>query len=560
LCVTVALAVLGLVRGWSDAGGWHLDWFQGYTDALNTWRVSKSIVFVLLLMPLLRRATWLDRALAHRRFAAGMAAGALVVALAVVSERAAYPGLLDISAHYRTTAWFWEMHVGGAAIDAYVVLCTPFVAWTVWASRRWWQWLLAAAFSLLWAYVCLTTFSRGAVGGIAVGLLVAGALLPASAARWRSLARWLGFVVGVALLLALALEGAGYAAAGLVLLALAAALWLHWRTRGRAELRALALGLLGLGLVFEAIVMIGPDSFMRARISGNLLDYESRRVHWARGVGLLSGADAWLWGLGAGRLPENYDARAPRGEFSGTANLASEAPGSAAVRIAGPRTRARLGGLFGLTQRVPLHPQYTLRLDARSAGAMLMAKVCESHLLYDRNCQAAWVTVPPSDAGQWVDLMVPLDGPALDAGDWFAPRQGVLTLAVVDAGTSAEIDNVVLAAPDGSPLLRNGDFSAGLAHWLPAAQVFFVPWHIDNLYLELLVERGVAGLSLFLLLAGWAAWRLAQRSVAGDDVLPWLAASLIGVLALGLVSSVFDVPRVALLLGWIVASGLLRYK
>ena len=136
----------------------------------------------------------------------------------------------------------------------------------------------------------------------------------------------------------------------------------------------------------------------------------------------------------------------------------------------------------------------------------------------------------------------------------------LVTNAVVHAGTSAEIDSVALAAPDGSPLLRNGDFSTGLAHWLPAAQVFFVPWHIDNLYLELLIERGVAGLSLFLLLAGRAAWRLAQRGGAGDDVLPWLAASLAGVLALGLVSSVFDVPRVALLLVWIVASGLLRSK
>ena len=47
-----------------------------------------------------------------------------------------------------------------------------------------------------------------------------------------------------------------------------------------------------------------------------------------------------------------------------------------------------------------------------------------------------------------------------------------------------------LAGTDGRPLLRNGDFDRGLAHWLPAAQSYFVPWHIDSLALESLIERG----------------------------------------------------------------------
>ncbi len=115
----------------------------------------------------------------------------------------------------------------------------------------------------------------------------------------------------------------------------------------------------------------------------------------------------------------------------------------------------------------------------------------------------------------------------------------------------------MLSAPDGSPLLRNGDFSAGLAHWLPAAQVFFVPWHIDNLYLEMLIERGVAGLVLF---GCWRAGRTGDWRAArvADDMVPWLAASLCGVLALGLVSSVLDVPRVAMLVALTGAGAALR--
>jgi len=55
--------------------------------------------------------------------------------LAVLLERAAYPGLLDFSTSYRATATFWEMHVGGAASDACLALATPFAAWALWSAR-----------------------------------------------------------------------------------------------------------------------------------------------------------------------------------------------------------------------------------------------------------------------------------------------------------------------------------------------------------------------------------------------------------------------------------------
>ena len=55
--------------------------------------------------------------------------------LLVLGERAAYPGLLDFSQPYRTTAAFWEMHVGGGAIDAYLALATPFAVWALISAR-----------------------------------------------------------------------------------------------------------------------------------------------------------------------------------------------------------------------------------------------------------------------------------------------------------------------------------------------------------------------------------------------------------------------------------------
>jgi hypothetical protein len=321
---------------------------------------------------------------------------------------------------------------------------------------------------------------------------------------------------------------------------------LWWGWWGGAQIprprRALALSLLALALVFEAVVLVGPDSFMRLRVAGSSLDYEGRSTHWRRGVGLLTDRDAWLWGLGLGRLPAHYDRYATRGEFPGTVSWRAD-EASSSVLIAGPRTRSQLVGLFGLNQRVAVHPAYRLRLDMRSNGATVWAGVCELHLLYNGNCQATAITVPAD--GQWHTVEATLEGPPLDAGEPFAPRLAVLNLSVISVATSAEIDNVVLETADGRPLARNGGFSDGLAQWLPSAQGYYVPWHIDNLYLELLIERGLAGLFLALALLLACAHAAARCAHRGDAPAAFIAASLAGLCVLGLVSSVLDVPRLA---------------
>jgi hypothetical protein len=35
------------------------------------------------------------------------------------------PGLTNFASDYRTSALFWEMHVGGAALDAWLMLSFP---------------------------------------------------------------------------------------------------------------------------------------------------------------------------------------------------------------------------------------------------------------------------------------------------------------------------------------------------------------------------------------------------------------------------------------------------
>jgi len=123
------VGLLGLVRGLLDAGTVSMHWFDGYADAANSLRVFKSLGFALLLSPLLQHDLQHDAARAARWLAAGMVAGLGLVASAALWERAAFPGVFDFSTHYRSVALFWEMHVGGAALDAYLALSSPFAVW-----------------------------------------------------------------------------------------------------------------------------------------------------------------------------------------------------------------------------------------------------------------------------------------------------------------------------------------------------------------------------------------------------------------------------------------------
>lgn len=552
-----ALTLFGLMRGVADAGTWQFGWYQGYIEPLNSFRVAKSLLWALLLWPLLRAALQADRAAALNRMGLGMLLGMAAMALGALWERAAFPGLLNIASPYRTVALFWEMHVGGAAIDAYLVLATPFAAWALWAAHTRAVWIGAALFALVWAYVALTTFSRGAYLGIAVAMLVLGLLLPlARRSRWATLARSAALLAGAALLLALVLDEWGHEATAVTMVGLASLAWLRWRHGAQRRQRRLAASLLALALIFEAVLMFGPDSFMGRRAANSAADYESRTAHWARGLALLDGPMDWLLGLGLGRLPAHYGRAAPGGEFPGSVEWRAEH-----VQLSGPRSRAELGVRFGLTQRVPVQSRYRMTMHVRTdRSAQVLVRVCESHLLYVGACQWARFSVMPSEDRAWTTLDLALRGPALSNGPVWAPRQAVLTLSVINPGGGVELDKLRLLSPRGIDLLANGDFTDGLAHWLPAAQSYFLPWHIDNLVLEVLIERGLIGAGTILGLALYALRQLLKQADSGDPMAPFFAAALGGVGVMGLLSSVFDVPRVALLALMLAAIGLGPYS
>lgn len=155
-----AALTVSMQRGVADAGGLVWGWWQGYHEPLNALRLAKSFVLAMLLLPLWLRAHRQEPQRATRHLLIGMAGMAATVALAVLSERLAHTGLLNFSSDYRASGLFWEMHVGGAALDAALALTMPFALAAFVQARRAPAFIACALVLALGAYASLVTFSR----------------------------------------------------------------------------------------------------------------------------------------------------------------------------------------------------------------------------------------------------------------------------------------------------------------------------------------------------------------------------------------------------------------
>jgi uncharacterized integral membrane protein len=270
----LALSTLwALQRGVADAGGLSWGWWQGYREPLNSVRLAKPLFEVLLLLPLWRYASQHDERSARDALVHGIVLLLMGVAAVVWWERLAFTGLLDFATDYRATGPFWEMHVGGAALDAALAIAVPVAVAALVATQMRGLWGVMAAVTLgLALYAALVTFSRIVYGAVPLGLLVwwvlqwrqGSALLPGlqsatlgdASSRVAASAWWLLWLLGFAGLAWLTFPTSGYR--GLLALAGTVALLLPLVPLLRplpAATRVLGLGLGVLGAAAVALVM-----------------------------------------------------------------------------------------------------------------------------------------------------------------------------------------------------------------------------------------------------------------------------------------------------------------
>ena len=506
------LLLIGVWRGLDDARAatpWAAMladlWAQGvygdYDLPGNTLRVAKSMVWGLVLMPVLYRYGQA----APLRLARGMVFGLFWVCAAVVWERGIYVGALDFSDQTRITAWFWEMHVGGGAIDVYLALALPFAWWAAWTAPHGWRWCAAGALMLLSIYAVLMTYSRGVYLSVALALIALAAL----AHRYR-------------------------------LVAPDRSVW-HRR----------AMACLAVVLVAEVLGVLVGGTFMPDRLGRSNKDLYHRVEHWQRGVDLLKTPSQWLLGLGVGRLPAHYSTQTPEGGLPGQVRWVRSAEGRTQAWLSGPAWPGVKGEL-ALTQRVALAPggAYRVRLRGQvQAPARLLVQLCEQHLLYAFECQeqTGLVLASSDAAGGWLELQ--LHGPDFaSTGIRSAWREGVLSIAVRGARTPVRLDAVELIDPQGLQILKNPTFAQGPRYWGRIAHANFLPWHTDNLYLELLIERGLLGLAALAALAACALVMAAQGVAHQKPLALIVGISLAAALLIGVVISVIEIPRVSTML------------
>lgn len=660
----VLFGLLAVSYSLSAARGFlpYLPFDQQLADYNNRWnslRVAKGFFFALALTPLLVRALREQGEAAMTRLMAGLVAGLALICLFALYERMAYPGLMNFASDYRITASFWEMHVGGAPLDGWLLLTLPFAIWAVLSTQRLHFLVPLVALVDIAAYVALVTFSRGVYGACVVSVLLAlvmqfdrklafsnqarlsggWLLLGAAALFWgmwgtfqtggyRALTAVVCLVVAThfATTLGRACGRVGLASASVMLVSgaaldlslyatldqgsrwvwgvsalgfvLAAAVWFKWRNPMVAGMALGAWGALAVAgalvayqggaaaalvdyawialalalvlvvrftrsdfvwgwsprsgtLVFGAVVSLAlgvavPGSyFMGERLSHTQEDLVTRERLWRDAISWLDSTGDWLIGKGVGRFPESYYRREPASGIPGSFSFPQD-EANTFLRLSSASHPLSRGRLLRVVQAVSndVVPPLRVSFDARvSKEATIYLEVCGRHLLYAQGCASNTVRLKPGNGG-WQPVRVTLSNGVFERGRWYVPRRAYFAVALAGSGGSADLDNIQLSDGSGSNQLRNGDLSGASDFWFFTSDHYHLPWHIENLFINLLFDQGILGLTAFIALCLASTVRV-LRCAGYWPQAPYFLASLAGFVTVGLLDSLLDVPRLA---------------
>jgi hypothetical protein len=290
---------------------------------------------------------------------------------------------------------------------------------------------------------------------------------------------------------------------------------------------------------------------MQSRFSTAGGDAGGRLEHWRRAVGLMdANVGTFAFGMGLGVFPHAYLWGREREKSS-----------IAALREEGGNTYLQLSNSMDLAmgQHVSLEAgePYTLSLDARTLApkAALEISVCRRHIIvpWDSECVSATKSIAPD---QWRRLDWAFNIGAVGDGLRLGRRPLVLRVTHFyynpQSGNNlpldfVDIDNLKLVGRDGVDRLANGNFEAGLDRWYPSSDHYHLPLHIKNLWVNVYFEQGLLGLLAFGALGFYVLACGARLARGGDLFALTLLSSLLGAFSVGLVGTLYDVPRVVFL-------------
>ena len=380
-------AVLALWRALDAQGDHHLGWWQGLREPLDSVRVGKSIVLVLVLLPLARLAWRDDQALAAARLTTALVWALLFTGLGALWDQIVLAGVTP-SPLLRPSGLFWEAQLGGAAQDAVLLLTLPFAAAALAQARSLLRSLLPALALLLGVQACLATQSAVTALAALLSLMV----------WWLLHGRQ---QKGVA--------GGTWPAALLGSLVLALSVWLVPST-----------GLAGPFALLGAIVLMLPLQGLRSRLAGGPLA-------WSLAVGAVL---AWLTASLAWNVPMAAVPSYGLAWVLGAAMLAWVWVRGKPLGVMGALVAALavVGGIVAVSALAGGRPA---ALRAAPVALLMCAGFCVVVLRQ----RTSW----PDNLAWQSKLMVGLAALAL-AGAWAGAQPMAARLAEVEAGAAQRVE------------------------------------------------------------------------------------------------------------------------
>ncbi|WP_295430472.1 hypothetical protein [uncultured Thiodictyon sp.] len=304
LWLVMLVVAVGLVRGLLPLSALDANAWSGYLTGWNALRIAKGPVWALVFWPLLAAQLSADREATESRLALGLVAALIGFGSYVLWERGFFSDLvtaqnrwglvatwLDLASAYRITGPFSQMHLGGEAVDGFLVLAWPFALWSLLKARRWPLALLALIALGLAGYAVMVTFTRTTYVAVGVSVL---AFAAAGLSGNRGLSAARAALIGGFVMVTVALFLIGFRFGGSLLLLSYLAVLLGGIAAGRFEHRVPSRELLVGGLML--LLVLGVVLALRGMLT-------SKWSHISLGPALaIVVPSVLLLGLGGGVL------------------------------------------------------------------------------------------------------------------------------------------------------------------------------------------------------------------------------------------------------------------
>tara|TARA_B100001939_G_scaffold312615_1_gene295910 strand:+ start:11738 stop:14023 length:2286 start_codon:yes stop_codon:yes gene_type:complete len=608
--------------------------FSSYKSPYNGLRVIKGVIWIWLFWPFLKRAYRHEPDKSHQYLITGILCGLVLMGIGVLWERGVFHSLvqdrniytvlrtlLDFSGSYRITGLFSSMHVGGTALDGYLVMVIPFGFAAFFAHGTFRDRLFSLICLSLGSYAIMVSFSRGLYMGffvvlsvLALSYLVLQHQAKTISVRSMVLAA-LGFVGGTLYMYGLFQYG-GYQVMLAAILTLAGALLTAQLFKKHPQYLDMILLVCGTLLM----IYVSYDGFMESRWSSNsrlfslvtavlscsflaLITYgltprTARRRTAANSVTVvLMGAIFWLavipsvsgYRMSARFSASSEDLAHRTGQWLKALDFMDKGIKSTLLgmgtgsyplhyfyyhlednskvhysfhKTAQTSYLALGAGDFNIIQKVPLKPHTDYLLRARlktDRPSGVTFKFCPKHIIFSERYTPQCISRQLKSPGgeDWVEVETTFNSRHLGQSGLFY-WPTTLQLHYSRTGSIARITDIQLLDAFGTNLIANGDFSQGADRWIMVRDFSHDDWHTKNIFLHYYFEQGLFGLGAFLLLVGVALRRQYTATKAGDPLAPILFAAILGTLTVGFFGSIIDNPRIAFLFYLLVYLGLLN--